>query len=155
MIWRDIAAMQLHVPVGLIHTQPEISQSYVTLILTISSPCSYDSQYDDPADAIHDEDDSIRKQRYTDSPKINLRAEQEMNLYSEPIKRTKKKRRPPSDDESEVSAVRFTCKVCMCALAMNKHIMNERQREIMQVNGGQGAGGSVRFVYNTTTGGGC
>ena len=26
-----------------------------------------------------------------------------MNLYTEPVKPTKKKRRPPSDDESEVS----------------------------------------------------
>ena len=65
--------------------------------------CSYDPQYDDPADVVRNEDNSIRKQKHTDSPKIRLRAEQEMNLYSEPVKRTKKTRRPPSDDESEVS----------------------------------------------------
>ena len=74
-------------------------------ILSISTSCSYDSQYDDPADAI-DEDDSIRKQRHTDSPRVRLRGKQEMNLYSEPVKRTKTKRRPPSDDESEVCANR-------------------------------------------------
>ena len=75
----------------------------INQILEIYWSCSYDSQYDDPADAIHNEDDSIRKQKHTNSPKIRLRAEQEMNLYSEPVKRTKKTRRPPSDDESEVS----------------------------------------------------
>ena len=75
--------------------------------------CSYDPQYDDPADVIHDEDVSIRKQKHTDSPKVRLRAEQEMNLYSEPVKRTKKKRRPPSDDESEVNAARANINTCV------------------------------------------
>lgn len=69
-----------------------------------NSLCSYESPYDDPADAIH-EDDSIRKQRHTDSPRVKLRREKETNLYSEPVRRTKKKQRPPSDDESEVSRV--------------------------------------------------
>ena len=71
----------------------------ITLIIKF---ISYESPYDDPADAIH-EDDSIRKQKHTDSPRVTLQQEKEMNLYSEPVKRTKKKQRPPSDDESEVS----------------------------------------------------
>ena len=65
--------------------------------------CSYDSQYDDPADVMEGSLVGVQRQKYTGSPKIKRKVEPETNLYSEPVRRTKKKR-PPSDDEAEVRA---------------------------------------------------